>query len=527
MRRIQRRTLLTTLTGLTASLSTLSPLTMLPAAAQETAPAKKRMNIVFIAVDDLRPSFGAYGGPIKTPNIDRLAARGTTFLRAYCQQAVCSPSRTSLLTGLRPDSTKIYDLQTHFRKNLPDAVTLPQHFKANGWHTQGLSKIYHGGLDDPASWSAPSWSPQGGGYQDPATRADIQKRRKEAEAAGKRINGEVLETDPKTGAVLKRRDPGIRVYGPPWESWDAPDTEYGDGKTAERAVQLLGEYKNQPDRPFFLAVGFLKPHLPFVAPKKYYDLYSRENITLPNNMSLPQDAPAWVGNNSGELRTYAGVPKQGPPAEGDVAKDLIRGYYAAASFMDAQVGKVLDALERLGLRENTIVVLWGDHGWQLGEHGLWTKHTNFEIATRAPLIISVPGQRQAGGKANGLTEFVDIYPTLCEAAGIPLPSGLAGKSLVPVLNDSSVNVKTAAFSQFPRPVAMGYSIRTDKWRYTEWGARGAELYDQSADPNENTNLAAKPEHAKLVAELSARLHEVYPEAKAQLERQKANPEAKR
>jgi arylsulfatase A-like enzyme len=480
----------------------------------------KRMNVLFIAVDDLRPSFGVYGGPIKTPNIDKLAARGTTFNRAYCQMAVCSPSRTSLLTGLRPDTTKIYDLQTHFRKASPDVVTLPQHFKNNGWHTQGLSKIYHGGLDDPASWSAPHWAPSGVAYHDPATRADIQKRRQEAQAAGTRINGQVLERDPKTGAVLKVRNP-VRIYGPPWESWDAADSAYGDGKTAARAIELLQEYKKQPDKPFFLAVGFIKPHLPFVAPKKYYDLYPRESIQLPTNPELPKDAPPWVTNNSGELRQYKGMKKQGKPVDDEQAKDLIRGYYAATSFMDAQVGKVLDELDRLGLRENTVVVLWGDHGWQLGEHGIWTKHTNFEIATRAPLIIAMPGQKQVGTKANGLVEFVDIYPTLCAAAGMEIPAGLAGKSLVPMLNDPNATVKDAAFSQYTRREAMGYSIRIDRWRYTEWGARGAELYDHTKDPDENENLAVKPENATLIQELAAKIHAVYPEAKAQYQRQQA------
>jgi iduronate 2-sulfatase len=522
--RLSRRSFLSAL-----AIGALASPDLLPeAAARDAGPAQgRRMNVLFIAVDDLRPSFGVYGGPIKTPNIDRLAARGTTFLRAYCQQAVCSPSRTSLLTGLRPDATKIYELQTHFRKTIPDAVTLPQHFKNNGWHTQGLSKIYHGGLDDPLSWSAPHWNPNGGGYQDPATRADIQKRRQEAQAQGKRLNAEVLEKDPKTGLPLKRANPTVRVYGPPWESWDAPDSEYGDAKTAQRAVELLREYKNQSDKPFFLAVGFLKPHLPFVAPKKYYDLYPRESISLPTNTSLPKDAPTWVTNNSGELRSYQGVKKQGRPVDDEQAKDLIRGYYAATSFMDAQVGRVLDELDRLGLRENTIVVLWGDHGWQLGEHGLWTKHTNFEIATRAPLLISIPGQKQVGTKANGLVEFVDIYPTLCEAAGISVPSGLAGKSLVPLLNDPNATVKDAAVSQYPRREAMGYSLRTDRWRYTEWGARGLELYDHTKDPDENENLAGRPEHAALIRELAAKLHAVCPEAKAQYERQKTNPEARR
>ncbi len=464
------------------------------AAAQAARPTQQaapvRPNVLFIAVDDLRPSFGAYGGPIKTPNIDRLAARGTTFMRAYCQQAVCSPSRSSLMTGRRPDATKVWDLKTHFRTALPNAVTIAQHFKANGYHAEGLSKIFHGGYNDEPSWSVPWWSPRSGGveWRDPATRADVQARRAAARAAG--------------------RD-ATRERGPAWESHPSPDTDYSDGKTAEEAIKRL-EARKSASEPFFLAVGFLKPHLPFVAPKKYFDLYNPDEIQLSPTDRLPEGAPAFTTNNSGELRSYSDIPKMGPPTTPESARRLKHAYYAAASFMDAQLGKVLDALERLDLARNTIVVLWGDHGWQLGEHGLWTKHTNFEIATHAPLLFALPGQVRRGEKARGLAEFVDVFPTLCAAASIPVPTGLDGASLLPVIQDPSRSVKDYAVSQYPRAQAMGYSIRTDRWRYTEWGTAGRELYDEQSDPNETRNVVELPENAVLVRELSEKLHRAYP-----------------
>jgi iduronate 2-sulfatase len=249
----------------------------------------------------------------------------------------------------------------------------------------------------------------------------------------------------------------------------------------------------------------MKPHLPFCAPKKYFDWYDRGKIDLARFRQLPPRVPEWVGNNSMELRVYQGVPKEGTPADDEQSRDLIRAYYAAASFMDAQLGKVIAEFDRLGLRENTVIVLWGDHGWHLGEHGLWCKHTNFEEATRAPLIFCLPGQKQRGTKTAALVEFVDVYPTLCDAVGLPIPPGLAGKSFLPLVHDPAAPGKPAAFSQYPRRLAMGYSVRTDRWRYTEWGTVFKELYDQQHDPDETVNLADRPEHAGTVAELSALL----------------------
>jgi len=476
-------------------------------AAEETG---KKLNVLFIAVDDLRPQLGCYGFPkIKSPNIDRLASRGTIFMRAYCQQAVCSPSRTSLLTGRRPDTTRVYDLQTHFRLNLPDVVTLPQYFKQHGYHTQGLSKIYHGGLDDPISWSVPHWRPPGPGYGKPETLAKMREMAEKLKAEGKvPWRKKILKKDPKTGIPLKLSRPKFRVRGPSWEDPDVPDNALPDGKTADKAIEVLRGIK---DKPFFLAVGFLKPHLPFVAPKKYFDLYPPDEITLADNPFPPKDCPQIALTNWGELRAYSDIPKTGPLPE-EKARELIRAYFAATSYVDAQIGRLLDELERLGLSDNTVIVLWGDHGWKLGEHGLWCKHTNFEEDTRSLLIISAPNQKNAGAKTYALCEFVDIYPTLCELCGLPVPEGLEGLSLVPVMEKPDRPWKKAAFSQYPRRgKVMGYSMRTERYRYTEWldadgKAVAVELYDYRKDPKGNVNIANLPENKELVSRLSKMLH---------------------
>lgn len=470
--------------------------------------ADKKRNVLFIAVDDLRPQIGCYGDPIaKTPNIDRLARAGTVFNRAYCQQAVCSPSRTSLLTGRRPDTTRIYDLQTHFRLHLPDVVTLPQHFKNNGYHTQGFSKIYHGGLDDPASWSVPHWQPKAPSYGKPQTLAALEKQREKMKTEGKQTANKMLKKDPKTGTVLKRSRPKHRVRGPAWEDPDVADNKLPDGQTADKAIQTLRTIK---DKPFFLAVGFIKPHLPFVAPKRYFDLHPPDKFTLPDNPFPPKDVPEIALTTWGELRAYSDIPKKGPLPD-EKALELIRAYYAASSYIDAQIGRILDELDVLDLRKNTVIVLWGDHGWQLGEHGLWCKHTNFELATRAPLIFSAPNQKNPGARTDALAEFVDIYPTLCEFCGLPLPNGLEGSSLAPVMQDPNRPWKKAAFSQYPRGKIKGYSVRTDRYRYTEWAEPGKEpvgieLYDHKRDPNENVNIAGHPENKQLLATLRKTLH---------------------
>lgn len=466
-----------------------------------------RPNVLFIAVDDLRPEIGCCGNPVvKTPNLDRLAARGIVFNHAYCQQAICSPTRSSLMTGRRPDATRVWDLDTHFRVALPDAVTLPQHFKANGYYCAALSKIYHHGFEDGRSWSEPHWYP----------------------------NGQTIDTDPADWSkrIVKRVGDGVREYfkmplptdndqpnrgkprkapkGGSFEVSPKNDDELPDGYTAAEAVKRLHELKKK-GQPFFLAVGFLKPHLPFVAPKKYWDLYDPDRIPLPAINHLPDGAPAFAGHENGELHSYANVPK-GNPIPQDFAKKLRHGYYACVSYTDAQVGRLLAALEEEGLADNTVIVFWGDHGWQLGDHGLWHKHTNFELATRAPLLLSVPGQKTAGQKCDAPVEFVDIYPTLADVCGLSIPSGLDGVSLKPWLDNPAASATKVAISQYPRGGSqtggrslMGYSIRDARWRLTLWRDRNnaeivaTELYDEQNDTAESKNLAAA--HPDVVARL--------------------------
>ncbi|OYV06523.1 MAG: iduronate sulfatase [Verrucomicrobiales bacterium VVV1] len=440
-----------------------------PASAAET-----RKNVLFIAVDDLRPELGCYGNPIiKSPNIDRLAKSGVVFENAFCQQAVCSPSRSSLLTGTRPDTTKVWDLVTHFRKAIPDIVTLPEHFKANGYFTQSMGKIYHHGLDDPQSWSVPSTFPKanfGGG-----------------------------------GKKEKNR-------GPAFLATNDADNALHDGQLADMAVAALGGMKEK-NQPFFLAVGFIRPHLPFISPKKYWDLYDPAKIPLAANPFRPKDAPGYSIVSGGEIRSYEGVPKDQHFPD-DYARQAKHGYYAAVSYVDAQIGRVIDELDRLGLRESTVIILWGDHGWKLGEHDAWAKHSNVENDTHVPLLVSVPGSPSVGKRSPALVEFVDIYPTLSDLAGLPKPKGTEGFSFKPLLDDPAKAWKLAAFSQYPRTPAgknlMGYTMRTERYRLTTWVNKGdvktvdaVELYDHQTDPQENTNIAGDPANKELVAKLTA------------------------
>ncbi|HND55244.1 MAG TPA: sulfatase, partial [Pirellulaceae bacterium] len=443
-------------------------------------------NVLFIAVDDLRPEIGCYGNKIvKTPNIDRLAARGVVFERAYCMQAVCSPSRTAMMTGLRPDTTKVWDLETHFRVAQPDCVTLPQQLKGHGYWCEALGKIYHNGFEDGRSWNAPHWYPRGRAVDtDPM---DWSKQIVTKHEVSVEEYSQLLPAGPdrKNGKAPKR--------GPAYEASPKKDDELPDGATAAEAVRRIRNLKaKSKSQPFFLAVGFLKPHLPFVAPKKYWDLYDRDSIPSPATEKLPADCPEFAGHVNGELHAYPGVPAGNPLPE-DFAKTLRHGYYACVSYTDAQIGRLLDALDQEGLADNTIVVLWGDHGWQLGDHGLWHKHTNFELATRAPLLISVPKSTRAGSKCAAPVEFVDVYPTLTELCGVPAPAGLAGKSLNVYLKNPAAPMQKVAISQYPRNAGptggavMGYSVRTERWRATFWRERNGakivatELYDEQND----------------------------------------------
>jgi len=448
----------------------------------------QKYNVLFVVVDDLRPELGCYGkSHISSPDIDRFAKSGLVFEKAYCQQAVCSPSRTSLLTGLRPDSTRIYDLETHFRTTVPSVVTLPQHFKQNGYYTVGLGKIFHQdfgfspiGLEDTSSWNVPVWNPE-----------------------VKSGRGYVLDENVATARQNKGRGPAIEMA-------DVPDNNYQDGMIADSAVQLLKKLKDQP---FFLAVGFHKPHLPFTAPKRYWDIYNNSKIIIPDT-SLPKNSPALALSDFGELRAYDGIPKKGPLSKKQAAQ-LIQGYYACVSYMDAQFGRVLNELKRLGLDKNTVVVLWGDHGWKLGEYNNWCKHDNFEIDTRSPLIISTPDMRAKGKTTNSLVEFIDLYPTLCEEAGLPLPVHLQGKSFSALLNSPDKKFKEAALSQYPRKDIMGYSLRTDRYRFTSWQRNSdpakevaVELYDHQKDPGEKNNVATVTEYAGTITRLRTLLSNI-------------------
>ena len=466
---------------------------------------KQKPNILFIMVDDLKPSLGCYGEKqVVSPNIDRLASRGMVFTRAYCQESVCMSSRASLLTGCRPDTEQIWTNQD-VRDRLSNLVCLPELFKENGYYTVGVGKMYH--WDIARSWSEPHWEPENMRYEylTKDGRALVKKIQQDASEAG--------QTDPFEGI------PDVLRRGMPYESLDVEDNELGDGQIADRAVATLNRIK---DRPFFLGVGFLRPHLPFVAPKKYWELYDPEGLQLASNPFEPAGVPPIAMHNSQtedslELRgQYRFVPQKGILGA-TLSRDLIHGYYASVSYVDTQIGRVLDELERLGLAENTMVVLCGDHGWHLGDHGLWCKHTNFESAVRSPLIISVPGMKAKGEETSSLVEYVGIYPTLCDLAGLPLPDHLEGSSFAPLLDQPRLELRKAAFSQYPRGdsggTIMGYSMRTDRYRYTEWRRlRNSELcerelYDHRKDPQENVNAVCLPEYARAVKELAGMLED--------------------
>ncbi|HSG71971.1 MAG TPA: sulfatase, partial [Planctomycetaceae bacterium] len=395
--------------------------------------AAERPNVLLILVDDLKPSFGAYGDEwVHSPNLDRLAARGMRFDSAYCNQAVCAPSRNNLLVGSRSTSLGVYSLGYHFRRSVPDAVTLPQFFKQHGYHAAGIGKVFHighGNVNDEHSWSVPFHPDKVIDYVLPES-TDGKMTREQALFSNQSAQG------------LPR--------GAAWEKADVEDDAYADGRIANEGIQRLQQYK-QGDQPFFLALGFTKPHLPFCAPKKYWELYEPEKLPLPEFVRPPADAPPYAGKTLLELNQYKPVP-QDPPLSEELVRTLIHGYYASMSYMDAQLGRVLDELDRLELANNTIIVLWGDHGYHLGDHGSWTKHTNYEQANRIPILIVAPGVTQPNSSSKALVETVDIYPTLAELAGLPTPTGpqpIDGKSLVPILKDPAVTVKDHAYHCFP------------------------------------------------------------------------------
>jgi iduronate 2-sulfatase len=505
----------------------------------------KKPNILFIAIDDLRPELGAYGSEVAiTPNMDALAAQGLLFNNAYCQEAICSPSRASVMTGARPETIKVIENFSYFRDLNPDIVTLPQHLRTEGYETVYAGKIFHPGYtDEELSWSRKA-------YSGPNV-ADMPKRIRgyvlpENQEMFKKNQAEVIA---KYGENAPRNGLG---KGPAYEFADAPDNTYEDGHNTELAIETMKEMAKN-EKPFFLGLGFLKPHLEWIAPKKYWDLYEGKDLQMTDQHEGPINGAAMGLHASFELRARADIPNYGDIDE-EQAKNLKRAYLATVSYVDAQIGKMLKALDEAGLRDNTIIMLWSDHGWHLGDMGIWGKATNYEIATRVPLIVSTPKMSEAvrGTKTNALVELVDMYPTLCDLAGVSIPESLEGQSFKPLLSDPNRKWKDAAFTQFPSPALrewaanplskgmretsfgplleeveekiiaqqgdkwdrdlfenrlMGYSMRTANYRFTVWKDYTDleaepiffELYDHKKDPTETVNIAN--DNPKIVKEL--------------------------
>ena len=444
-------------------------------------------------MDDLRPELRCYGAEhMVTPNIDALAETSMQFDQAYTQLAVCLPSRISLFTGMSPDSTGVHDLQTDFRKTIPRAVTLPQHFEQQGYHTIGMGKVFHSEKwREWTQWIDTGKIPGVKVYHNPKTDTKIKKLK--AEARKKGLKGKALRRYTK---------------GPAYEWADAPDSSYHDGAMTDRAIKAL---EDVGDQPFFMVVGYKKPHLPFVAPKQYWDLYDFESVQLPDNYYKPKGAPQVSLMNWGELRAFEGIPAKGA-VDPLTARRLIHGYYASVSFVDAQIGRLMDALKKHGLAENTIVVLWGDHGWKLGEHAMWCKHTNFEIDTRVPFLIRAPEALGFSGRTSALVESLDLYPTLCELANVPIPKQCEGTSLMPLFKNPDGEWDALAYSQYPRAGGiMGYSVKSPTGRYTEWIKEASgivvakEYYDHLVDPNENKNRIDEAAYADEIERLSTRI----------------------
>jgi len=459
----------------------------------------KRKNVLFIAVDDLRPQLGCYGnGQMISPRIDRLARDGILFERAYCQQPICMATRASLFSGYRPDHARIYNCDP-LQSLAPDALTLNRHFERNGYALWATGKLYHYVEDHEAQfgsrWVNPDGPWVGSGYITDDAIAEVRELEKAEKAQGISASGK----------------------GPAYEMADVPDNAYADGAKTDLAIERLRRFQ-KGDRPFFMAVGYKKPHLPFVAPIKYWDMYPPGKIKLADNPFLPANATEYTAYNFSELRSYAGIPKDDRVLDDALSRKLIQGYCACVTYVDTQIGRLLDALDRLSLRESTVIVLWGDHGWKLGEHGMWCKHTPFELDCRVPMIFSAPGTHRPGTRTAALSEYVDIYPTLCELCGLEIPGHLEGDSLVPLFRNPARSWKKAAFTQWPKiarrdpeKVITGYSLKTDRYRYTEWTRNktgevlAREMYDHRADPKENVNIAGLAENNARVSELHGHL----------------------
>ena len=478
--------------------------------AQKSSP-RPNLNVLLILVDDLRTELGCFGSSqMSTPHIDRLADSGITFLKSYCQQAESSPSRTSILTGLRPDTTRVFDQQTHFRRFIPNAVTLPQQFRQHGYQTAAFGKVFQSPLlDDRPSWSIASWIPGSPAWRSPENERLVQDNWEQL-----RSNNWASDNGQYVNSIGSSANSGqLRSVIKSWNNPDVEDQALPDGLTARTAAAALASLQ---DERFFLAVGFQKPHLPFVAPKRFFDLYPSNAGINPDFAEPPRDAPLFALHQSDEIRNYMDIPEEGS-IPGDKAMELIRAYRACVSYTDAQIGLLLDTLADTGLVSNTIVVVIGDNGSHLGELGLWNKNSNYEAATHTPLIVRAPQQKNSGRKSRALTESVDIYPTLCDLCGIPRPEGLEGSSYRALFDDPVRLWKRAVFSQHPRDIpgvgpGMGYSMRTSRYRYTEWSGLDSpyitsELYDYRDSPHELRNIANKPENVSLVNGLSQMLRE--------------------
>ena len=449
--------------------------------ASQSSTSGKKLNVLFIASDDLDCALSCYGDKLaKTPNLDRLAARGTAFEKAYCQFPLCSPSRSSLMTGLRPDVTHVFELKTHFRTVVPDVVTLPQMFKRNGYFAARVGKIYHAGVPSEIGKNglddAPSWDQV------------INPR------------GRDKDDEKKVTNYTPKRSLGT---APAFLAAEGTDEEQTDGKSATAAIDLMEQHK---DKPFFIACGFYRPHCPHIAPKKYFEQLPLDQVQIDKfPADLPEMVPApalestkpwpWLGMNEQQTR------------------EVKRAYYAAVEFMDAQVGRLLDAVERLGLADNTIIVFWGDNGYHLGDLGLMQKQSVFENSARVPLIIAAPDQKSKGRNSPRTVELLDIYPTLADLCSLTPPDELQGTSLRPLLDDSKAPWDKPAFTQVWRGTFGGYSVRTERWRYTRWGddgGKGEELYDYDNDPAQLHNQIANPEHVSVLADLKAMVKKNWP-----------------
>ncbi len=450
-----------------------------------------RPNLLVIGIDDLRPELNCYGAThIHSPNIDRLAEAGSLFESAYCQYAVCGPSRSSMFTARRPDAIGAYNNKTHFRDALPKAVSLAQHFKNHGYATYGFGKILHNTQRDDPSWSEP------------------QHYLVEKQYATPGLEGKTAGIDGIHGA---------NKLIPLFEGPDVGDDAYRDGIANQAAIAKL-QSAAASDQPFFLFMGYHKPHTPFNAPKKYWDLYDRDSLPLADNSYQPEGAPDIAMNAWRYVRSFGGMPEEGPLPE-SLARETRHAYFACVSYIDSLIGELLAALEATGEADNTLIALWSDHGYQLGDHGMWCKHTNFETSTRIPFIIVDPRGRGRGQRIEARVELIDMYPTLAELAELPIPLNIDGKSLAPLLSDSGAwdNRPTFAFSQFHRGKTRGYSIRSLDFRYTEWRNHESgkivarELYDHRQDPKENVNVAASPERASDVRRLRSHLLEIWPD----------------